>query len=104
MDTTQYTLDLEGARKYFTDLADMLEVFKPMEGVVLDLNIARHFTSGDTYTDEEVKDIIEVTSVSSVSTVSWKLMEHSIRVTQGIIERLDADEAVDEQEATEVEK
>lgn len=104
MDTTQYTLDLEGARKYFTDLADMLEVFKPMEGVVLDLNIARHFTSGDTYTDEEVKDIIEVTSVSSVSTVFWKLMGHSIRVTQGIIERLDADEAVDEQEATEGEK
>ena len=104
MDTKQYTLDLEGARNYFTDLADMLEVFKPMEGVVLDLNIARHFTSGDTYTDEEVKDIIEVTSVSSVSTVFGKLMEHSIRVTQGIIERLDADEAVDEQEATEGEK
>ena len=31
-------------------------------------------------------------------------MEPSIRVTQGIIERLDADEAVDEQEATEGEK
>ena len=104
MDTTQYTLDLEGARKYFTDLADMLEVYKPMEGVVLDLNISRHFTIGDHYTDEEVKDIIEVTSVSSVSTVFWKLMEHSIRVTQGIIDRLDADEAVDEQEATEGKK
>lgn len=104
MDTTQYTLDLEGARKYFTELADMLEVYKPMEGVVLDLNISRHFTSGDTYTEEEVKDIIEVTSVSSASTAFWKLMQHSIRVTQGIIDRLDADEAVDEQEATEGEK
>ena len=104
MDTTQYTLDLEGARKYFTDLADMLEVHKPMEGVVLDLNISRHFTIGDNYTEEEVNDIIEVTSVSSVSTVFLKLMQHSIRVTQGIIDRLDADEAGKEQEATEGEK
>ena len=104
MDTAQYTLDLEGARKYFTDLADMLEAFKPMEGVVLDLNISRHFTSGDTYTEEEVKDIIEVTSVSSASTAFWKLMQHSIRVTQGIIDRLDADEADKEQESTEGEK
>nr|DAP11702.1 MAG TPA: protein of unknown function (DUF2087) [Caudoviricetes sp.] len=95
MDTTQYTLDIEGARKYFTDLADMLEVYKPMEGVVLDLNIARHFTSGDTYTEEEVKDIIEVTSVSSASTAFWKLMQHSIHVTQGIIDRLDVDEATE---------
>ena len=104
MDTTKYTLDIEGARKYFTELADMLEVFKLMEGVVLDLNITRHFTSGDTYTEEEVKDIIEVASISSASTPFWKLMQHSIRVTQGIIDRLDADEAVDEQEATEAEK
>lgn len=104
MDTTQYTLDLEGARRYFTELADMLEVYKPMEGVVLDLNISSHFTIGNTYTEEEVKDIIEVTSVSSVSTVFWTLMQHSIRVTQGIIDRLDANEAVEEQEETEGEK
>ena len=101
MDTTQYTLDLEGAHRYFADLADMLEIYKPMEGVALDLNISRHFTSGDTYTEEEVKDIIEVTSVSSVSTVFLKLMQHSIRVTQGIIDRIDADEVGKEQEATE---
>ena len=104
METTQYTLDLEGARRYFADLADMLEVYKPMEDVALDLNFSRHFTSGDNYTEEEVKDIIEVTSVSSVSTVFLKLMEHSIRVTQGIIDRLDADEAGKDQETSEGEK
>lgn len=103
MDTTQYTLDLEGARKYFTDLADMLEVHKPMEGVVLDLNISRHFTIGDNYTEEEVNDIIEVTSVSSVSTLFLTLLKHSVSVIQGIISRLD-DEAGKDQEETEVEK
>ena len=103
METTQYTLDKEGARRYFAELADMLEIYKPMEGVVLDLNISRHFTSGDNYTEEEVKDIIEVTSVSSVSTVFLKLLEHSVSVMQGIISRLD-DEAVKEQEATEGDK
>ena len=82
----------------------MLEVYKDMEGVAIDLNISRHFTSGDNYTEEEVKDIIEVTSVSSVSTVFLKLMQHSIRVTQGIIDRLDADEAVKDQEESEGEK
>ena len=35
MDTTQYTLDLEGARRYFADLSDMLEVYKDMEGFAL---------------------------------------------------------------------
>lgn len=104
METTQYPLNKEGARRYFYDLEDMLEVYKDMEGIAIDLNISRHFTSGDNYTEEEVKDIIEVTSVSSVSTVFLKLMQHSIRVTQGIIDRLDADEAVKEQEATEAEK
>nr|DAJ56083.1 MAG TPA: hypothetical protein [Caudoviricetes sp.] len=104
METTQYPLNKEGARRYFYDLEDMLEVYKDMEGIAMDLNISRHFTSGDTYTEEEVKDIIEVASVSSASTVSLTLMEHSIRVTQGIIERFDADEAVEEQEATEAEK
>jgi len=104
METTQYPLNKEGARRYFYDLEDMLEVYKDMEGVAIDLNISRHFTSGDNYTEEEVKDIIEVTSVSSVSTVFLKLMQHSIRVTQGIIERLDADEAVKDQEESEGEK
>lgn len=104
METTQYPLNKEGARRYFYDLEDMLEVYKDMEGIAIDLNISRHFTSGDNYTEEEVKDIIEVTSVSSVSTVFLKLMQHSIRVTQGIIDRLDADEAVKEQEETEAEK
>ena len=104
MNTTQYPLNKEGARRYFYDLEDMLEVYKDMEGIAIDLNISRHFTSGDNYTEEEVKDIIEVTSVSSVSMVFLKLMEHSIRVTQGIIDRLDADEAGKEQEATEGEK
>nr|DAU72618.1 MAG TPA: hypothetical protein [Caudoviricetes sp.] len=104
METTQYPLNKEGARRYFYDLEDMLEVYKDMEGVAIDLNISRHFTSGDNYTEEEVKDIIEVTSVSSVSTVFLKLMQHSIRVTQGIIDRLDADEAVKDQEESEGEK
>lgn len=35
MDTTQYTLDLEGARKYFTELADMLDMYSDMESFVL---------------------------------------------------------------------
>ena len=90
MDTTQYTLDKEGARRYFADLAEMLDRYKDMEDVALDLNISRHFTSGDTYTEEEVKDIIEVASVSSVSTVF-------------LIDRLD-DEAGKEQEASEGER
>lgn len=98
METTQYTLDLEGARRYFADLAVMLDAYKEMEGIATDLNISRHFTSGDTYTEEEVKDIIEVTSVSSVSTVFLKLLEHSVSVIQGIISRLD-DDAGKEQEA-----
>ena len=89
METTQYPLNKEGARRYFAELADMLEVYKPMEDVVLDLNISRHFTSGDNYTEEEVKDIIEVTSASSVSTVFLTLLKHSVSVIQGIISRLD---------------
>lgn len=35
MDTKQYTLDLEGARKYFTDLADMLDIFDQVQGELL---------------------------------------------------------------------
>ena len=101
MNTTQYALNKEGARRYFYDLEDMIEVYKDMEGIAIDLNISRHFTSWDNYAEEEVKDIIEVTSVSSVSTVFLKLMQHSIRVTQGIIDRLDADEADKDQEESE---
>ena len=104
MDTTQYTLDKEGARRYFADLAEMLDRYKEMEDVVaLDLNISRHFTSGDTYTEEEVKDIIEVASVSSVATVFLTLIRHSVSVTKGIIDRL-ADEADKEQEVSEGER
>ena len=103
MDTTQYTLDKEGARRYFADLAEMLDRYKEMEDVALELNISRHFTSGDTYTEEEVKDIIEVASVSSVSTVFLTLIRHSVSVTKGIIDRLD-DEADKEQEVSEGER
>ena len=35
MDTTQYTLDLEGARRYFSDLADMLDTFDQVQGELL---------------------------------------------------------------------
>ena len=35
MDTTQYTLDQEGARRYFADLKDMLEAYKGMESFAL---------------------------------------------------------------------
>jgi hypothetical protein len=35
MDTTQYTLDQEGARRYFADLKDMLEAYKDMESFAL---------------------------------------------------------------------
>ena len=35
MDTTQYTLDLEGARKYFADLSEMLDMFDKVQGELL---------------------------------------------------------------------
>jgi hypothetical protein len=35
MDTTQYTLDQEGARRYFADLKDMLKPYKGMESFAL---------------------------------------------------------------------
>lgn len=35
METTQYTLDLEGARRYFADLEDMLDMYSDMESFVL---------------------------------------------------------------------
>ena len=35
MDTTQYTLDIEGARKYFTDLSEMLDMFDQVQGELL---------------------------------------------------------------------
>jgi hypothetical protein len=35
MDTTQYTIDLEGARKYFADLTEMLDMFDQVQGELL---------------------------------------------------------------------
>lgn len=35
MDKTQYAFDIDGARRYFADLADMLEAYKDMEGFAL---------------------------------------------------------------------
>lgn len=35
MDTTQYTLDKEGARRYFSDLADMLDIFDQVQEELL---------------------------------------------------------------------
>lgn len=35
MDTTQYTIDLDGARKYFADLTEMLDMFDQVQGELL---------------------------------------------------------------------
>ena len=35
MDTTQYTLDQEGARRYFADLSEMLDMFDQVQGELL---------------------------------------------------------------------
>lgn len=76
MDTTQYTLDLDGARRYFADLSDMLEVYKDMEGFALS-------TKGKSIGDLELGDKFEVAVKMAVCV---KFSETALQYLEGCVD------------------
>lgn len=107
MDTTQYTLDLEGARRYFSDLADMLDIFDQVQGELL-----RRYSlptgaclKGAIPFSMDIAEIVGRTTIcNALSDLFIEQANSCISFLSEIAEKLSDDEASKNQEATEVEK
>lgn len=106
MDTTQYTLDIEGARKYFTDLSEMLDMFNQVQGELLKI-YARPTGAclkGAIPFSMDIAEIVGRTTICNVlSDMFIEQANSCISFLSEIAEKLSDDEAVKEQEATEAE-
>lgn len=106
METTQYTLGIEGARKYFADLADMLDMFDQVQGELL-----RRYAlptgaclKGEIPFSMDIAEIVGRTTICKVlSDVFIEQANSCISFLSEIAEKLD-EEAVKEQEASEGDK
>ena len=107
MDTTQYTLDLEGARKYFTDLSEMLDMFDQVQGELLQI-YARPTGAclrGVIPFSMDIAEIVgKTTTCKFLSDIFIEQANSCIGFLSEIAEKLSDDEASKDQEATEVEK
>lgn len=107
MDTTRYTLDLEGARKYFTDLSEMLDMFDQVQGEIL-----RRYAfptgaclKGVIPFSMDIAEIVGRTATCKfLSDIFIEQANSCIDFLSKIAEKLDADEAEKGKEATEGEK
>lgn len=107
MDTTQYTLDLEGARKYFTYLSEMLDMFDQVQGELLHI-YARPTGAclrGVIPFSMDIAEIVgKTTTCKFLSDIFIEQANSCIGFLSEIAEKLSGDEASKDQEATEVEK
>ena len=95
MDTTQYTLDLEGARKYFADLTEMLDIFNDMEGFVLS---QRGKTIDNLKDARKFELAVQIGISASLSEVAMNYMEAGISFVKEQLDSLRDDKEEDMQQ------
>lgn len=95
MDTTQYTLDLEGACRYFADLADMLEAYKDMEGFAL----SQKGKTINTLRDRELlQAAVQIAVCDKISELAIEYLNECVGINIEILGSLSDDKEEDRQQ------